>query len=100
MAFNLDFSQDASDTVDSLERGDKKKYKKVCRALQRLQEDPHQPSLRSKKFRGLEGQGPNGEDIWQSNIEHGTPGAWRIHWYHDKSEKDLIGVVWLGKHPD
>lgn len=98
MSFNLDISDDASATIDGLERSDEKKWKKVVKALQFLEQDPKYPSLHSKKFKGMEGQGPNGEDYWESYVENKTPAAWRILWYYDKYEKDLIGVVWLGQH--
>ncbi len=75
------------------------KLVKIKRALKRLKQNPNDSALNSKKYKTLEGTGPHGADIWESYIEQGTPGAWRMFWYYSKVERGLIGVMWIGKHP-
>jgi len=68
------------------------KRKRVEAALQQLGNDPRYPSLATKKF-------DEARDVWQSNVEQGTPGAWRIWWIWDPTEPSTIIVVSFGPHP-
>lgn len=61
--------------------GDAGRLTKVLGALDVLRtEGPGHPSLRTKRYAGAEGIGADGQPIYQSNAENGTPGAWRIRW--------------------
>lgn len=99
MPFELGYSREVDELITSLEQTDPAKLKKVKRALKRLKENPNDRALHSKKYKTLEGAGSNGADIWQSYIEQGTPGAWRMFWYYNNVVRGLIGVVWIGPHP-
>ena len=99
MVFELGYSPEVDELITTLETSDPAKYKKVVRALKRLEQDPHDPALNSSKYQSLKGKGPGGTDIWESYVEQGTPGAWRVFWYFSKKERGLIGVIHLGPHP-
>jgi hypothetical protein len=68
------------------------KRKRVVAALKRSAEDPRYPSLATKKY-------DEANDVWQSYIEQGTPGAWRMWWRWSKTEKNTIVVLSFGPHP-
>ncbi|RLE22334.1 MAG: hypothetical protein DRJ50_07820 [Actinobacteria bacterium] len=68
------------------------KRKRVTAALQQLAEDPRYPSLATKKY-------DEANDVWQSYIEQGTPGAWRVWWRWSKTEENTIVVLSFGPHP-
>jgi mRNA-degrading endonuclease YafQ of YafQ-DinJ toxin-antitoxin module len=65
---------------------------RVAKALAQLADDPWHPSLRSKRY--VERAG-----VWQSYIEHHTPGAWRMWWMWDNASTDTIIVIEWGPHP-
>jgi hypothetical protein len=96
--FRLKLAAHAEAVRQHLAAKDIKKKKKVDKALYLLRTNPRHNSLQAHKYGSLKGEGPNGEDIWTAYIEKGT-GAWRLFFYYDQVEGDLIHVTSIGPHP-
>ena len=96
MPFQLIFQPEAISQLQSLEKLDEKKFRKVRKCLGFLENDPRYPALNSHKFLSLRGQ--NGEDIWESYVENNVPSAWRLFWHYGPG-KDVITVIAILPHP-
>ena len=96
MRFELDFSEDADQTLDNLENFNYKKYKKIANALNKMQTNLRHPSLQTHKYNDL--SGPNGEEVFECYAENKTPGAWRIFWYYGPG-KGVLTIVAITPHP-
>ena len=96
MNFELDFSEDADETLNNLEKLNYKKYKKIAKALNKMQINLRDPSLQTHKYNAI--SGPNGEEIFECYAENRTPGAWRIFWYYGPG-KGVLTVFAITPHP-
>ncbi len=98
MFFNLKFTEEASKTLDQLEKnaGKKKQLKAVRKFLGYLESNPKHPSLNTHKYFSL--WGPNGEEIFEAYAENKTPAAYRIFWFYGPLKKEIT-IVAITAHP-
>lgn len=98
MTFDLLFTDEASKTLDLLERdaGLKKRLKAVRKALGYLESNPRHPALHTHKFTSL--SGPLDEEIFEAYAENKTPAAYRIFWYYGPRKK-CITILAITPHP-
>lgn len=96
MRFELDFSEDADEALNKLEEFNQEKYKKVAKALKRMQTDLRHPSLNTHKYSAY--TGPQGQEVFESYAENNTPGAYRIFWYYGPG-KGVLTVFAITPHP-
>lgn len=96
MIFELEFSENADKTLDHLEKYNFQKYKKVAKALKKMQTNLRHPSLNTHKFDSY--VGPQGQEIFECYAENKTPGAWRIFWYYGP-EKGFLTIFRITPHP-
>ena len=98
MDFRLEFTDEADETLDSLEgdKSQKARLKAVRKQLGYLEKNPRHPSLNSKPYRTL--SGPQGEPVWESYAQNNTPGAYRILWYYSKNESRVIVIAAIEPH--
>lgn len=96
--FRLRLTPDAIEAHEGLEKLDRKRWKKVNKALQYLATDPSHNSLCAHKWDTLKGKAPDGGDIWTAYVENGTPSAWRIFFFYDSREPGLIYVTSIEPH--
>lgn len=80
-----------------LEKTDKKKHKRVRKALGLLERDPKYPGLRSHQLQTK--TGPNGQPLWEAYVENNTPAAFRIFYCYDIKRRGIINVVTITAHP-
>lgn len=74
------------------------KRRKVEKTLKLLREiGPGHPSLNSHRYDNIYGN--NGEDVWESYVEHKTDNPWRAWWYRVAGEPRTILVAAIGPHP-
>jgi len=76
---------------------DPKRSKKIAKCLGQMEQDVHYRALQSHRYESFDAA--YSEKIWESYVEQGTPGAWRI-WWHFGPEPGQVTVVDLGPHPD
>lgn len=98
MAFALEFTDQASADLDSLEAdvGLAKRLKAVRKALGFLETNPRHPGLNTHKYDSL--KGPTGEEVFEAYAENKTPAAWRIFWHYGPGKK-TITVIAITPHP-
>jgi hypothetical protein len=96
MPFSLIFSAEAKEQLESLERSDKKKYKKVQKTLGLLETNPAHPGLHAHKYESL--WGPNGERVWEAYVENKTPAAFRVFYFYGPA-RTTITVLTISPHP-
>lgn len=96
--FRIKLAADAKAALDELARTDRRKWKKVNKALRFLKHDPHHPGLQAHKWDTLKGRGPGDEDVWTAYVENNTPSAWRLFYYYDAKERGVIHVVRIEPH--
>lgn len=96
MAYELVIVEKAQLIIETLGKRDRPRHKKVLKVLALLEQDPSYRSLETHRYVDLDKV--FGESIWQSNVEAGTPSAWRIWWFYGP-DKEAITVVDLGPHP-
>ncbi|BBX33644.1 hypothetical protein MMAG44476_14380 [Mycolicibacterium mageritense DSM 44476 = CIP 104973] len=98
--FTVKCTDAVRDVLASL-RGTKPKQqmrRKVQRALRIMRDaGPEHRSLQSHRYHNLKGK--NGEDVWESYIEHKIANAWRAWWYFVLDEPNTILVAAVGPHP-
>jgi hypothetical protein len=90
----LRITPSAQQAIDS-ER-DKAKRKKIEKCLAKLEINPDQPSLHSHHYDSFDKV--YGQKVWESYVEEGTPGAWRVWWFYGP-EPGQLSIVAIGKHP-
>jgi hypothetical protein len=97
--FTLKWAGPARKSFESLkaDSSKQKQYKAVKNALRKLAQDPFYPGLQSHPFNSL--NGPSGEKVFESYAENRTPGAYRIFWYYESSERGIIMVFLIAQHP-
>lgn len=88
----VEYAANLSKRVAKLLRKHPDKRSKLERAIRRLEADPRDPALQTRKYDEARG-------VWQSNVEQGTPAAWRIWWHWHDQEPGTIVVIDLGPHP-
>jgi hypothetical protein len=96
--FSILFSSVAAAQLRQLEkdRGLAKRLKSARKTIARLEVDPRHPALQTHRFRSL--TGPNGEEVFESYAEQGTPAAYRVFWFYG-SQKGQITILAITKHP-
>jgi len=82
MIFNIYFTPTTKRALEELKknRGFKKRYKAVIKALKFLQKDPKHPSLQTHEYYSL--KGPKGEKVFEAYAEGKMPAAYRIFFYY------------------
>lgn len=102
MAYRLRYSKRAAQLLRELEQGDpnqQAKFRKVRRALGRLEVNPRRPGLASHLYESF----PVDREVkvWDSYVENNAPSAWRIFWCYgpDKEDQPVIAVLAIGPHP-
>lgn len=96
MHFELDLSDEANETLDKLEKFDTKKYRKVAKALQKMQVDLRNPSLNTHKYKSYPGL--EDKNVFESYVENNTPSAWRIFWYYGPTD-GVLTIIAITPHP-
>jgi len=98
VAFDLQFTQQASNQLDALESDDAliKRLKAVRKALGLLETNPRHPGLNTHKFASI--KGPNGEEVFEAYAENKTPAAWRVFWIYGPG-KNKITILAITPHP-
>jgi hypothetical protein len=98
MAFELAFTDQASNDLDTLESeaGLAKRFKAVCKALGFLETNLRHPGLNTHQYSSI--RGLNGEEVFEAYAENKTPAAWRIFW-HDDPGKKQITILAITPHP-
>jgi hypothetical protein len=93
MSFTLLLTTEAADGLSVLEAKPQSvgRLERVRTALGRLQLDPGDPALNSHKYVSLTGK--NGEEVWDSYIEHRTPTTGRIYWHYGPGADRITVVV-------
>ena len=98
MSYQLFFTDQANDDLDSLEKNLhlKKRLKAVRKALGYLETNLRHPGLNTHKFSSLEGA--NGEEVFEAYAENNTPAAYRIFWYYGPDKKNIT-IIAITPHP-
>jgi len=98
VAFELEFTEQASSDLDRLEADAAlaKRLKTVRKALGLLETNPRHPSPQTHKFTSL--KGPGGEDVFEAFAENRTPAAWRIFWFYGPG-RNKITILAITPHP-
>ena len=88
----------ASKFERGLLKGDeKKKFKKLGKALTYLSNNPKHNSLATHEIKPLSMK--YGKKVWQSYIENITPAAGRIYWVYGPGKEDIT-VIGIEPHPE
>lgn len=90
MPFELLFASRATNAYQRLQNGGaatQAKFRKVRKALARLEQDPRYPGLNSHPYENFPGH--EDEKVWDSYVENNTPSAWRIYWMYGPNRKVL-----------
>ncbi len=82
---------------NSLKGDEKKKFKKLVKALTYLGKNPKHNSLATHEIKTLSKK--FGMKVWQSYIENKTPSAGRIFWVYGPW-KEEITVIGIEPHPE
>lgn len=88
--------QNAAET-NALKGSDKALYKKLCKAIRLLANDPRYPGLNSHEIEPLSKR--YGIKVWQSYLENHTPAAGRLFWVYGPG-KNEITIIGLEPHPE
>lgn len=72
-------------------------FKKLVSCLQRLQANPHYPSLKSHEIDDLTRR--YGMKVWESYLENKKSGAMRIFWAYGPNQHDIT-IIGLEPHPN
>ena len=96
MKFKLKFTSEARKSLDSLEKTDPKKHKKVLKTLGLMEINLRHPSLNTHKYDSI--LGLNGEEVFEAYVENKTPGAFRVFWYYGFN-RDELTILAITPHP-
>ena len=98
MSYFFTFSKEAKENLKELkkDKGLKKRYKAVQKALRFLKENPKHPSLQTHPYESLSRK--IGEKIFEAYAEQDTPAAYRIFFFYGP-QKDEIVIVAITPHP-
>ncbi len=80
-----------------LGRAEKKRYKKIGKAMHLMSGNPRHPGLRTHEIEALSKK--YGFKIYQSYLENNTPSAGRMFWAYGP-EKREITVLGVEPHPE
>ena len=96
--FSLLFTTEAKRQLANLERNpsQEKRLRIVRKTLGLMERDLHHPSLKTHKYRSL--QGPNGEDVFEAYVQQKTPGAYRVFWCYGPKRQQLT-IIAITPHP-
>ncbi|MHB8335905.1 MAG: hypothetical protein ACYDEE_00610 [Ignavibacteriaceae bacterium] len=82
---------------DLLKGDEKKKFKKLGKALTYLSSNPKHNSLSTHEIKPLSIK--FGKKVWQSYLENKTPAAGRIFWVYGPGKEDIT-VIGIEPHPE
>ena len=96
--FEILYTREADEQLKRLEtdKGLRKRYKAVTKALGFLASNPKHSSLRTHEFTSL--VGPGGAKVFEAYAEQKTPAAYRIFWHYGPGKKQIT-VVSITPHP-
>ncbi|CAN2041715.1 Type II toxin-antitoxin system RelE/ParE family toxin [Candidatus Magnetomoraceae bacterium gMMP-15] len=78
------------------DKGLKKRYKAVKKAIRLLSSNPRHPGLRTHEFTKLKGL--KGQKVFEAYAEQSTPAAYRIFWHYGPQKKQ-IPIIGITSHP-
>lgn len=98
MPFKLLFTEEASSTLDKLERNKStvKIFKAVRKSLGYLEINQRHPGLNTHKFTSF--KGPNDQEVFEAYAQNNTPGAYRIFWCYGPGKKEIT-ILAITSHP-
>lgn len=98
MSFTLYFTDTAIDNLRELknDKGKKRFFNAVKKALKLLENDPNYPSLRTHPFHSLSGY--EGEKIFECYAQNKTPNAYRIFFIYGPKKKEIT-IISIVPHP-
>lgn len=98
MRFKLKFTPEADKKLTELEKDRSKTavYKAVLKCLGFMETNLRHNSLQTHEFTSL--KGPEGEKVFESYVQHKTPGAYRVFWYYGPEKKEIT-IVTITPHP-
>ena len=96
--FEIFLTKEAKNQLDRLkkEKGLKKRYKAIVKAIKLLASDPKYKSLQTHEFTSLSGH--NKEKVFEAYAEQSTPAAYRIFWHYE-IDRNQITIISIIKHP-
>jgi hypothetical protein len=94
--FKLKLTSEAQKSLNSLERTDPKKHKKVLKTLGLMEINLRHPSLNTHKYNSISGL--NGEEVFEAYVENQTPAAFRVFWYYGPN-RDELTILAITPHP-
>jgi hypothetical protein len=94
--FKLKFTPEAKKSLNSIEKTDPKKHKKVLKTLGLMEINLRHPSLNSHKYNSISGL--NGQEVFEAYVENKTPGAFRVFWYYGPNHDELT-ILAITPHP-
>jgi hypothetical protein len=94
--FKLKFTNEATKSLESLEKTDSKKHKKVLKTLGLMQVNLRHPSLNTHKYDSI--SGPNDEEVFEAYVENKTSAAFRVFWYYGPNCDELT-ILAITPHP-
>ena len=96
MKFKLKFTCEAKKSLDSLEKTDSKKHKKVLKTFGLMEINLRHPSLNTHKYDSISGL--NGEEVFEAYVENKTPAAFRVFWCYGPN-RDELTILAITSHP-
>ena len=96
MKFKLKFTCEAKKSLDSLEKTDSKKHKKVLKTLGLMEINLRHPSLNTHKYDSISGL--NGEEDFEAYVDNKTPSAFRVFWCYGPN-RDELTILAITSHP-
>jgi hypothetical protein len=94
--FKLKLTSEAKISLDSLEKTDSKKHKKVLKTLGLMEINLRHPSLNTHKYESISGL--NGEEVFEAYVENKTPAAFRVFWCYGPN-RDELTILAITPHP-
>jgi len=96
--FEIFLTDEARNQLNGLrtDKGLKKRYNAVKKAIRFLSSNPRHKSLKTHEFTSL--KGPNGEKVFEAYAEQSTPAAYRIFWYYGP-DKNQLTIIAITLHP-
>jgi len=96
--FEIFLTDEAKNQLERLkkDKGLKKRYNAVKKAIRFLSENPRHKSLKTHEFTSL--IGPKGEKIFEAYAEQSTPAAYRMFWHYGPN-KNQITIIAITSHP-
>jgi hypothetical protein len=94
LMFELNYTNEAQKQYDALkgDKGLKKRYNAVKKALSYLKTDPRHPSLQTHEYTSLTRL--TGKKVFEAYAEQNTPAAYRIFLYYGPNQKQITISGW------